>query len=449
MHMGFEDLEARLKFLFDTPQKKADLSFKVRLREKTLAQYKTGYEPHRSYKTRFLFARFLSLGAMSAFMLGVIGVLEVPFLSNQVVGEIESQGGVVEIIRGDQSLLVSGRQDIRAGDWVRVGHTGQASITTDHFVSEVESGSWLKVEHSNQIFLDKGKINNTSSQDAKIKTDRGLVNNDFGSEVAVEVSETGETRVLPSHQNVVIHDMNDGQLSATPGEKIVLRSDTVLSRTESVPLDIGLSRDQLEGIIGKLVIARTKALTGIENMLNGERNQAHAEIVSAEQSFRSVIQILDSGRDMVINRRVNLEAVAVTDIYPALAQKTDRLDILTEAYALEQLFAVLEQNRNSLAFAPVNTEVRAFNRYVLLQYLASVASPEQAAALNTLADNYVVSVLRKVQQSPIKMEQLAYLNEQVEALPRNAQSQKFLRSLQARLSPDLAIALEEKLAILF
>ena len=47
------------------------------------------------------------------------------------------------------------------------------------------------------------------------------------------------------------------------------------------------------------------------------------------------------------------------------------------------------------------------------------------------------------------MEQLAYLNTQVEALPRNAESQAFLQSLQARLAPDLAAALEEKLNFLF
>lgn len=447
--MGFEDLEARLKFMFRYPQVEPKSAFKATLKERTLSHYQKHYGPHQSYRARFWFARFLSLGALSAFMLGVVGFLDLPFLTNRVVGEIQSQGGVVEIIRGDESLLVSGTQAIMEGDWVRVGHTGQAFITTDHFVSEIESGSRLKVERSSRIFLDKGKVHNTASQKAQIKTNRGVVRNALGSEVAVEVSETGETRVLPRYQQVAVFDLNDGQLLATPGEQVVLRSDTVLTQAEVAPDDLGLSKAQIEAIIGKLVIARTKALTGIENMLSGEGNRAHQEIMSAEQSFRSVAQILDSGRDMVINRRLDLEAIAVTDIYTALAEKTERLDILTEAYALEQLFAVLEQNKNSLAFAPVETTVPAFNRYVLLHYLASVATPEQAAALNTLADNYVVSVLRKVQQSPIRIEQLAYLNEQVEALPRNADAEKFLRSLKAHLSPDLALALEEKLDLLF
>lgn len=447
--MGFEDLEARLKFMFRYPRVEPQVAFKTALKERMLVHYKKSYLPHRSYRFRFWFARFLSLGALSAFMLGGIGFLDIPLLSNRVVGEIQSQGGVVEIIRGDESLLVSGTQELMAGDWVRVGHTGQASITTDHFVSKVEAGSRLKVERSSRIFLDKGKVHNTASQGAQIKTDRGVVRNTLGSEVAVEVSETGETRVLPQYQQVAVYDLNDGQLLAAPGEKVVLRSDTVLTQSALAPQDLGLSKTQIEGIIGKLVIARTKALTGIENMLSGKRELANQEIMSAEQSFRSVAQILDSGRDMVINRRLNLDAVAVSDIYPALVQKTERLDVLTEAYALEQLFAVLKQNKNGLAFAPVETDVPVFNRYVLLHYLASVGTPEQAAALNILADNYVVSMLRKVQQSPVRMEQLAYLNEQVEALPRNAEAENFLLSLKSRLSPDLASALEEKLSVLF
>jgi hypothetical protein len=305
------------------------------------------------------------------------------------------------------------------------------------------------MERSGRIYLDKGRLSNTASQATQIKTDRGLVQNDLGSEVAVEVSETGETRVLPSASNVMVQDLNNGELMAQAGEKIVLHSDTHLTQTSNGPTDLALSNAQIEGILGKLIIARSKALTGIEHMLLGKRTRAHSEIISAEKTFRSVAQILDNGRDMQPTRRVNLETVKVGDVYPSLALKTERIDILTEAYALEQLFAVLEQNKNSLAFAPVETEVAAFNRYVLLQYLASVATPEQAAALYTLADNYVVSVLRKVQQSPVRMEQLAYLNEQVDALPRNDDSQKFLQALQSHLSPDLASALSEKLNILF
>lgn len=447
--MGFEDLESRLKFLFAHVSPKATPAFKVRLREQTLAQFKVKTQLYRWLNVRSYFAKGLSYSVIGIFTLSLVGFFELPFLPNQVVGEIKSAGGVVEIIRGNQSLLVSGTQDLHRGDWVRVGHKGQASITTNHFVSEVEAGSWLQIEREGRMFLDKGRVHNTASLNAQIQTNRGLVQNNLGSEVAVEVSESGETRILPGYLNVMVYDLKNGEIKAEAGEKIVLRSDTVLTESAIIPDDLNLSRVQIEAIIGKLIIARTKALTGIENMLLGKRGQAHEEIISAEQSFRSVVQILDRGRDMSLNRRLNLNLVTVADVYPALLLKTDRLDVLTEAYALEQLFAVLHQNRNSLAFAPVETEVRAFNRYVLLHYLASVATPEQAAALYTLADNYVVSVLRKVQQSPIKMEQLAYLNAQIDALPRNQDAQAFLTSLQTYLSPALAEALAEKINFLF
>ncbi len=450
MNMGFEDLESRLKqILGQTPASSEVGVFKSELKERVLKSYQQSNVPYQWFGWRLWLARTISVSTLGALFLGALGVVDAPFLGNRVVGQIQTESGVVEIIRGDESLLVSGTTEVQVGDWVRVGHNGQASLTTDYSVSEIESSSRLKLERAGRIFLDKGRINNTASAEAHIKTDRGLVKNPFGSAVAVEVSETGETRVLPRHQNVTVYDLNEGKVSAEPGEKVVLRSDTVLTSSEVIPEGLNLSKSQIEAILGRLVIARTKALTGIENMLNGKRSQANQEIISAEQSFRSVVQILDSSRDMAVKRQLNLDSVTVASVYPALQAKTDRLDILTEAYALEQLFAVLKQNRNSLAFAPVETEVAAFNRYVLLRYLASVANQEQAAALNTLAENYVVSVLRKVQQSPVRMEQLAYLNAQVEALPRNYDAETFLRALESHLSPDLALALAEKIEMAF
>lgn len=447
--MGFEDLEARLRFALEHISQHPDTGAKTRIAENVKARFKAQSQQGRWLKGRHWFARTLSLSAMSALLLGTTGIMEVPFLGNQVVGQIESRGGVVEIIRGDESLLVAGSEALRVGDWVRVGHRGQAHITTDYFASDIEEGSWLKLERPNTVFLDKGRMLSTHWQTAQIKTNRGVVKSGDGGEVAVEVLETGETHVLPSRQRVAIFDLNNGKLLAQAGEKVVLRSDTVLNQSAEGPTDLELSNAQIEAILGKLVITRTKALTGIENMLQGERDRAHLEIMSAEQSFRSIVQILDNSRDMTISRRLNLDSITVGAVLPALVVKTDRADLLTEAYALEQLFTVLAQNKNSVAFAPVDTQVAAYNRYVLLQHMASMGNPTQAAALNTLADNYVVSLLRKVQQSPIKIEQLAYLNQQVDALPLNEDSQKFLMALKGHLSPDLASALGEKIDYLF
>jgi len=447
--MGFEDLEARLRFVLKSAEKKADASTKARVSDLVQARFKAKSRANKWLKWRIYFARTLSLSTMAALLLGTTGVVDMPLLSNQVVGQIESQGGVVEIIRGDESLLVSGSEALRQGDWVRVGHRGQATITTDHFASEVEAGSWLKLERSNTVFLDKGRLSNTSHNAAQIKTNRGLVKSGGGDAVAIEVLETGETHVLPETQQVAVFDLNNGQILARAGERVILRSDTILKRSEGSPTDLGLSNAQIESVLGKLAITRTKALTGIENVLAGKRDQGHKEIMSAEQSFKSVAQVLGNGRDMRLSHRVNLDSVAVSDIHSLLKTKTARADLLTESYALEQLFAVLAQNRNSLAFAPIDTGVEAYDRYVLLHNLASVATVNQAAAMQTLADNYVISVLRKVQSSPIKIEQLAFLNTQIDALPLNAQSEQFLTALKNRLSPDLSLALEEKMNYLF
>lgn len=446
--MVFKDLEARLLYAFKQLRPEPDESVKARIKANVSGRFKAQQQRQTWLGWRTVFARTLSLGVMSALLLGTTGVVELPLLGNQVVGQIASQGGVVEIIRGDQSLLVTDPTELYKGDWVHVGHRGQATITTEHFSSSVDADSRLKVEKSNTVFLDKGRLHNTHWQSAKVKTNRGLVKSSDGGMVAIEVLETGETHVLPDTARVAVYDLNNGRRLAGAGEKVVLRSDTVLS-TSNFPDDLELSNAQIEAILGKLVIARTKALTGIENMMLGERDRAHKEILSAEQSFRSVAQILETERDLTIARRVNLDAVAVNEVYTALSEKTDRLDLLTEAYSLEQLFAVLAQNRNRMAFAPMDTGVEAYDRYVLLHRLAALGTPEQAAALYSLADNYVVSVLRKVQQSPVRIEQLAYLNAQVDALPVNQQSEQFLRSLQQQLSPDLGVVLGEKLDYLF
>ena len=157
------------------------------------------------------------------------------------------------------------------------------------------------------------------------------------------------------------------------------------------------------------------------------------------------MQILESSRDLTTKRRVNLEAVAVADVLPALQAKTDRLELLTEAASLQAVFEVLAHYKNKIAFAPVDTGVQAYDRYVLLHYLASLGNAQQSRAIVSLAETYVISLLRKVQQSPLRMEQIAYLNQQVDALPANAQAERFLRALQNRLSPDLAAVLDEKL----
>ena len=446
--MGFEDLEARLRFVLGQTAPTPPTAVKTRVAELAQSRFKEQNQQGRWLRWRVYFSRTLSLSAMSALLLGATGIVDMPLLGNQVVGQIESRGGVVEIIRGDESLLVADTESLRVGDWVRVGHRGEALITTDHFASNVESGSWLKVERPNTVYLDRGRLHSTHWQTAQIKTDRGMVKTADGGGVAIEVADSGETHVLPSRQKVAVFDLNNGQLFAEAGERVVLRSDTVLTDA-IIPTDLELSNAQIEAILGKLAITRTKALTGIENMLGGERERAHREIMSAEKTFRSVVQILDSERDLTIARRVNLDSVLVADVYTALQARTNRTDLLTEAYALEQLFAVLAQNKNSIAFAPMDTGVAAYDRYVLLHYLASVATPKQAEALHVLADNYVVSVLRKVQQSPVKIEQLAYLNQQVDALPVNTDSERFLMALKQHLSPDLATALGEKMTYRF
>ncbi len=447
--MRFEGIELRIKEILQKGQSHASGSARFRVKNRALRAFEVS--PVNTFRNRWswFFSPSLKYGVLSVFVLGLVGTFNTPFTNNQTIaGKVKTEDGVVEVIRGNESYLINDEADLYVGDWIKVGNRGKAQFISDNFASRIKPGTKLRVLESDEIFLAEGSLQGTSLQDFKVRTKKGLVQGQSGSGVAIEVNPTGETRVLPTAKTVQIFDLHSGQLMAARGEEVLLRSDTFL-QSAHIPQDLSLSNDQIAAALGKLAIARSKILTGVKKMLDGERNAAHRDIVSAEKTFRSILQVFETTRDLEITKRVNTENYTLDEVFTELALKTQRADILTEALAVKTIFDVLAYNKNNIAFAPVDTGVKAYDRYVLLGYLASLGDESQSEVILDLADTYVISVLQKVQNQPVKIDQIATLNEAVDQLPANTQAREFLEKLSESLAPDLAQILQEKVDYIF
>ncbi len=447
--MSFEDLKSLIKkyYIYHAPE--ATVATKVRVREQVVDAYRREHGHLKWLTWRHWIMRFSAFSMMAFVGLSFLGIVEAPFLSNQMVaGTIKSNSGVVEVIRGNESFLVKDELEVRVGDIVKIGHRGNAILVTDSLISKAQEGTEFKVEARDELFVVRGALQGENLGVTQIKTERASIMGERGSGVEVVVSSTGETTVHPLEKTVQVVDLHSGKLIAEKGDVITLRSDTRLREVE-IPEGISLSNAQIESILGKLAITRTKVLTGIEKSSHGERVAANRDILSAEKTYLSVVAVLGSSRDLSFVPKKNLDQILLGEVYEQLAAKTDRVDVLTETKALEAVFMVLSQNKNSLAFAPVDTGVEAFDRYVLLNYLASLGEPHQEEIIQYLADNYVIGLLRKIQNEPVKIDQIAMLKNTVDELPVNDASQKFLLRLEDMLAPDLAKILSEKIDSLF
>ena len=445
--MSFDDLEKILRQFFLDRTKSSNIAAKTRIRERTLAAYEQKYSWHQ--KSLLFFQHHAGSLLACVFVIALLGVVDTPLTNNKIVaGKIKTKSGIVEIIRGNESFLVTEEASLLVGDFVRVKQNSQANFLSDYFVSQLDEGTNIEIIDKDVMVLERGKWKGYAQKGSKIQTRRGWIKGLDSSGVVVHVSESGETTITPLENQVSVYDLHRGKLIASAGETIKLRSDTRLKNVR-FPEDLNLSKTQEEAILGKLAITRTKILTGVQKMLLGKRTAAHRNIASAEKSFLSVLQVLNSSRNLEITRTTNLDNVPISAVFSQLQEKTSRVDLLTETKGLESLFTVMIQNKNNIAFAPVDTGVESYDRYVILHYLASLGAPKEAALITHLADNYVISLLRKVQNQPIKIDQISLINEQIDKLPVNQYSEQFLKKLEKLLAPDVAKVVNEKIEYLF
>lgn len=447
--MSFSDISQKIKSFYQISQCVVDRDIKQGIKYQSLSIFKSQKQAKNKmiialWRYRFSFAFSLF------FIVGIIGFLQSSVRDQQLwAGELQPTMGPIEIIRGQETLFVENPVDVFVGDVIRTGNRGEVKISIPHeFTSIAKNRTQFRITNKKTLFLDKGTLENKSQKTLEVATDRGFIKGTPGGEFEITVSESGETEVFPHKNFVQIFDLWDGKLVLKPGEAIRLRSDTRLTNNDVLD-DLKLSNAQINAIKSKLTIARTKIVTGIENSTIGENTLAMKDFKSAEKTFLSLTQVLKTSRELEISRRKNLNNLDIEIVYIEMESRLDDPTLLREIKALETLFSILSQNKGKLAFAPQNTEVEAFDRYITLQKLIELGTPYQQQLSHIMLDKYVVNFLRKIQNKELRIEQIAMLDTQIDKLPRNKESRQFLYKVQDLCSAEFAEILGEKIRYRF
>ncbi|MCF7812208.1 hypothetical protein K9M59_01240 [Candidatus Gracilibacteria bacterium] len=449
--MGFEDLEKYLRLLFvraESSVKNEALKKRIRLRAVEAYQTKKA-SPFEGWQKFFVpRVSLAAFGVAAVFVLFNLLPGNHSFLS---AGEIIPKQGPVEIIRGENVILVQESMNIRQGDIIRVGNNAEADIFFPHRLSSTaKSRTQLRVVDKNSLFLEQGTLENEIfGEEGEISTSRGFVKSLPGSAFHVSVSESGETEVISSGKQVSVFDWKDGQTLLNEGEMLRLRTDTSLDHAE-IPGDISLSFAQIQAIRAKLIIARTKVLTGVEKALEQNTGEAERDIRSAWRSFLSVAQVIDASRDLEIGKRKHLPQLEASNIPKMLHEKSAPSLLVKEAEAIHSLLSVSDQNLSRLSFHPEKTGPQSFQRYVLLDRLFRAANTDiNEAEKRLLQEKYAVVFLRDVQNQEIKIDQISKLNEKISLLPHTSEARDFLFIVKDLFAPDMAEMIDEKINLVF
>ncbi len=439
-----KNFESELKCFFHSAKKPQDEAMKSRVKDEVLSVFTESNEVRQPSFFHRLFSPRVSLAGFALASFFVLFNILPGDQSHLSAGQLVPEGGVVEIVRGDQVLLVREEMELQKGDIVRVDN-GQAKLVfPDQFTSTIGSDTQLRILEGNSVFLRAGTIENQSFLEGEFSTLRGFVRTNPGSRFVISVSDTGEMQVISQKNKVNVFDWDSGEVVLSEGEKLRLRTDTVLSE-QSLPDDISLSGAQLRSIQSKLIIVRAKLLTAVEKILAREKDGSEKDILSARKSFLSIYNVFQSSRDLQIVREIDFEAFTPGDIVRLLSERDVPEHLRSDARAVEALLSLVERNRNSIAFGVTPTEVLSFDRFVMLDLLFSLATPEEVAFEEDLKQKYVVVFLRDVQNRELKIDQVSRLNEEVSKLPRTALARDFLDRLKVLLPPDLMTVLEEKI----
>lgn len=444
--MGFEEKEKQLREFFRRQIFDLDRTQKARVKERVMNQFsaqkaKTGFVSTflNIWNTPML--RNTSMGALMLVFFGGFSLLS----GDSFAGEIDPNFGLVEIVRDGKTHIVRERTKLKVGDVVQVADNAKAIVTLpEKIVSTLEPETQVRVMDIDKLYIAQGYTNNKLSKTGQISTVRGIIKPQENASVKIDVSETGETRVALAQNSAEIIDWLDGKTVLRSGEEIRLRADSQKLEPQSIP-NLNLSTSQIRAIQAKLDIARAKFFTGLEKEILDE-DSGEKDFASAQNSFRSIMQVLKSDRQLNILRRTNSDLLANSDIPPALKAKKLDPNVVQEAEALVALFA-LYKNNPDLSIARGSSEF--FGRYMMIDQIFAYTTPEKQALGEVLKEQYVVNLLRKVINNELKLDQITALDAEIEKLPRgNAKAKEFLARLEKYLDPYLAGILEEKIQVL-
>jgi len=436
--MSFESLEKRLRDFFQKISKKNAFSknFKQNLRIKTLDFFVQKNQRKNASFWHKLFFPKISLAAFSVIAFFVI--LDIfPFNNPEIsAGKILQKYGPVEVIRNNDVILVKGELALEINDIIRVGNNAEAELNfPKKFVSVAKNKTNIHVVKDDYIFLENGEIENKVMQEAEIATDRGIVKIDSKADFKISVSESGETKIINKKTPITIFDWKNGHKVLKEKEEVLLRTDTTLTN-KFIPADLKLSSSQKRAIQAKLDIARTKALTGVEKFLLSQKQEAEQDFLSANKTFRSIAQILNTTRNLQITTRKNINLITLEEIFSLLNKKTKDETLLAETKAVEKLLTLIAKNKYTFSFAASDSGFLNFDRFVLLENIFAIDATEMQHG-NILKKKYLIAFLNKFQNQIVKINQFAIMNESIEKLPHTDLAKTFLTELQQIVAPDL------------
>ncbi len=443
--MSFDDLKHKLRLFFVSSSTPVDLELKQKIKTKITESFVR----QKNKKTRAIISlwRYRLSFAFSLFLIvGSLGFLQSSLQKQYLLaGEIKPINGPIEIIRGKESLFIKDPVKVFVGDIIKTGTHGEAKISIpNEFTSIAKNKTKFRITNKKALFLDKGTLKNSALRGVEIATDRGFVKSSPGSEFDVSVSETGETKITQNKNIVQVFDLWDGKISLSEGEVVKLYSDTQLKNIK-FPNDLNLSNSQINAIVSKLVISRTKIITGLEALLENNNRKANSNFLSASKTFRSIVQVLLTSREMEIARRKNLKEIDINDVYTSLKEETNDQKLLAEIKSVEILFHILEDNKGKITFNYTPTKVVSFDRYVLLKYLISLGTKTQQQLTNSLLQKYIENFLRTIGNKELRIEQIALLNEDIDKLPKNKTAKEFLNKIKDLFPPEFKTILKEKI----
>lgn len=444
--MSFEDLQRALKEFFRmTPAASADIRTRVKFR--TMAQYRAQTRPWWWLIARALkhHARVLVPSALvlTIALGGWLGSIDTH------AGEITpTRKGLIEISRNGNVRIVTDTTRLRPGDVVTLSNAEAEVRFPGQMISTASARTEFRVLDDGRLFLTRGSLENIAKNEgSEIATSRGRIRPLAGARFSLTVSDSGETRIILHKQSAMVLDHFDHEKRLAAGDELRLHTDTRLTG-KTLPDDLRLSSTQLNAIEAKLLITRSKALGGLEKMRNGEFDVT-TNFASAERTFRSIAQVLQSSRHLKILNRKNLDLVDNSEVFAMASQKTNDSALLREIRATEVLLRLIIAPQTPLLVTGRESGNRDFDRFSILVQLFEKLPAEEQALGEILQHHSIINFVRAVLDEEMKMDQVAVLNKQVDSLPKTTLAKYFLRRSEHVLSPELAEMLDEKIRYLF
>ncbi len=431
--MGFEKLQKRLQEFFMTETElSVNNAQKARIRERTFAEFsqKSPRAPWQQiWKSSWV--RSATFGAIILSLFPLFG-------NERSAGELHPNG-LVEIVRNGEVFIATEKTPLRIGDQILVGNNASAEIQLRKSLNTVASErAEIRIPRGDSLFLVKGSLDGDISG-GSIQTNRGTIDSIQTASLNVSVSESGEAHIRPRQNDIWVTSWDQDKALISAGEELRLQTDTQLP--PEMPEDLRLSSSQILAIRAKLLIARTKALNSLEARLYQDNERALSEFESADRTFRSIAQVLKSSRNLQILRRENLDLIQRPDVIDRLAERTERENLLENAYAVDTLLDIVETERDP-QFLTIDSGLLIFNRYVLLQRLFAPLPSELRARGWVLQEQYIAALAQQIRNAPSPEEEIISV---VSIIPKSGAGRQFLQQVQLLLPDDQRGALERLL----